>query len=315
VRSDTDSALNLISRSSKITVIAHERPDGDAVGSLLAFALALANSGKDVTPILADGLPARFRFLPGSAGIEKKVPPDAELVIAVDCSDKERMGIAPEPSIDINIDHHPTNAYFAKLNFVRPDAAATAEILYELLPAFGLQITSEIATNLLTGIVTDTIGFRTHSVTPQLLEIAVDLMNLGAPLAEIYEIVLGRRSFTSVRYWGCGLDRIERGDGLVWTTLTLADREKVGYPGDDDADLVNLLTEIEDTQVSIIFVEQPGGKVKVSWRSDPGINVAEIASEFGGGGHEQASGAMIEGELEEVRALVINATKAQTNQA
>ena len=118
-----------------------------------------------------------------------------------------------------------------------------------------------------------------------------------------------------MRYWGCGLDRIERRDGLVWTTLTLADREKVGYPGDDDADLVNLLTEIEDTKVSIIFVEQPGRKVKVSWRSDPGINVAEIASEFGGGGHEQASGAMIEGELEEVRALVINATKAQTNQA
>ena len=312
MRSDTDSALNLISRSSKIAVIAHERPDGDAVGSLLACALALANSGKDVTPILADGLPARFRFLPGSAGIEKKVPPDAELVIAVDCSDKERMGITSEPLIDINIDHHPTNSYFAKLNFVRPDAAATAEILYELLPAFGLQITSEIATNLLTGIVTDTIGFRTHSVTPQLLEIAVDLMNLGAPLADIYEIVLGRRSLTSVRYWGCGLDRIERDDGLVWTTLTLADREKVGYPGDDDADLVNLLTEIEDTQVSIIFVEQSGGKVKVSWRSDPGINVAEIASEFGGGGHEQASGAMIEGDLDEVRTRVITATKAWT---
>ncbi len=315
MRSDTDSALSLISRSSKIAVIAHERPDGDAVGSLLACTLALANSGKDVTPVLMDGLPARFRFLPGSAGVDKKIPPDVELVIAVDCSDKERMGISSDTSIDINIDHHPTNTHFAKINFVWPAAAATTEILYELLPLFKLQITSEIAANLLTGIVTDTIGFSTHSVSPRLLEISADLMNLGAPLAEIYELSLSRRSFTSVRYWGCGLNRIERQAGLVWTTLTLADREKVGYPGNDDADLVNLLTDIEDSQVSIIFVEQSGGKVKVSWRSDPGINVAEVASEFGGGGHEQASGAMIEGELEQVQTRVITATVAQTSRA
>ena len=307
---DIEAAAELIETSTEVAIIAHERPDGDAVGSLLAFTLALVNTNKPVTPVLYDGLPARFRFLPGSALVEKSVPTTADLIISVDCSDKERLGLDIDARIDINIDHHPTNTKYAKLNFVHPNASATAEILYDLLPRFGFRITSEIATNLLTGLVTDTIGFSTDNVTPQVLSISAELMSLGAPLAEIYDYALTRRTFDSMRYWGCGLNQLERKDGVVWATLSLADREKVAYPGNDDADLVNLLSAIEETQISIIFVEQSGGKVKVSWRSKPGINVAALASEFGGGGHEQAAGAMIEGGLDEVRSRVLKAALA-----
>ena len=192
---------------------------------------------------------------------------------------------------------------------MQPHAAATAEVLFDLSIPLGLQITTDIATNLLAGLVTDTIGFRTSNVTPKVLRIAAQLIELGASLAEVYERSLNQRSFVAARYWGCGLSRLEREDGLLWASLTLEDRKSVGYPGPDDADLINLLSTIENSEVILIFVEQSGGKVKVSWRSRSGLNVASLANAFGGGGHEQAAGAMIAGELDEVKAKVLSATR------
>jgi phosphoesterase RecJ-like protein len=135
------------------------------------------------------------------------------------------------------------------------------------------------------------------------------LIELGAPLAEIYERALNRRSVIAARYWGRGLSRLEQEDGLVWTCLTLEDRQSVGYSGKDDADLINLLSTIDGAEVTVIFVEQPKGAVKVSWRSRAGLNIAPLAEAFGGGGHHQAAGAMIVGELEEVTKRVISATR------
>ena len=141
------------------------------------------------------------------------------------------------------------------------------------------------------------------------MEIAAELINLGAPMAEIYARTLNQRSFVSAQYWGKGLNRLERKNGILWTSLTIEDRKVVGYPGSDDADLVNLLATIEGIQVVLIFIEQIGGKVKVSWRSRPGVNVAEIAFSFGGGGHEQAAGATIEGDMQEIQQRVLTATR------
>ena len=180
----------------------------------------------------------------------------------------------------------------------------------ELADPLGLEIDSYIATNLLAGLVTDTIGFRTTNVTPKVLQVVARLIELGAPLAEIYELALNRRSFIAARYWGRGLSRLEQEDGLVWTSLTLEDRQHVGYSGKDDADLINLLSTIDGAEVTVIFVEQPGGTVKVSWRSRAGLNIATLAEAFGGGGHHQAAGAMIDGDLEEVSKRVISATRA-----
>jgi len=146
-------------------------------------------------------------------------------------------------------------------------------------------------------------------VTSRTLEIASALVGLGAPMAEIYARTLNQRTFVSAQYWGKGLNRLEREDGILWTSLTIEDRKAVGYPGSDDADLVNLLATIEGIQVVLIFIEQTGGKVKVSWRSRLGVNVAEIATSFGGGGHEQAAGATIEGELAEIQQRVLAVTR------
>ena len=312
VKDEIDQAQALLERADTIVVIGHERPDGDAVGSLNAISIGLENKGKKVTSVLADGVPRRFLFLPGAERVQQTLPTECDLLIAVDCSAVERTGYDLESfprGIDINIDHHPTNNHFGAINFVEKHAAATAEVLYDLSVPFGLQINTDVATNLLAGLVTDTIGFRTSNVTPKVLRITAHLIELGAPLAEVYERSLNQRSFVAARYWGCGLSRLERENGLLWASLTLEDKKSVGYPGQDDADLINLLSTIESSEVTLIFVEQSEGKVKVSWRSRSGLNVARLANEFGGGGHEQAAGAMVAGELDEVRDRVLSATR------
>lgn len=304
----------MIAEAEHIAVLSHERPDGDAVGALLASVLALESAGHTVEGVLIEGIPRRFHFLPGAAAVVKTIPIDADLLFVVDCSDEKRTGFPPEAfrhPIAVNIDHHPTNTKFASINIVDPSAASTTEILAELLPALDVAIDADMATNLLIGMVTDTLGFRTRSVSPELLMRAADMLRLGAPLAEIYERALVERSFVGARYWGLGLARMQREDGLLWTSLTLEDRRQVGYPGSDDADLINLLTTVQGASVSVIFIEQPEHKVKISWRSRSGLDVASIAEAFGGGGHQAAAGAMVEGGLEEVQQKVLQVTRSK----
>jgi len=312
-QSELDSIQQMIQGANSIAVISHERPDGDAIGSLLAVVSAFQQQGKRVSAHMIDGLPGRYKFLPGSQFVSETLPSEADLWIFVDASDAERSGFPSEKfpeTIDIQIDHHPTNNRFAMVNVVDDQAASTTQILFDLLPALGFELDTDVATNLLVGLITDTIGFRTHSVTPEVLEIAAELMRKGASMAKIYEKVLSERSFVSVHYWGKGLNRIERLNGLVWTSLTLEDRSEVGYPGSDDADLVNLLSRIEEAHIALVFVEQSESSVKVSWRSSPDFDVSQTASSFGGGGHRQAAGATIEGSLAEVQGRVLAATEA-----
>ena len=147
-------------------------------------------------------------------------------------------------------------------------------------------------------------------MTPKALRVAADLMETGVDLPTLYQQALLSRSLNAVRYWGTGLSKINANGRMVWTTLSLADRQQIGYPGRDDADLVNVLSTIEDTDIVLIFIEQSEERVKVSWRSKPGFDVSQIAVNFGGGGHKTAAGAEIEGSLEEVVSTVLQATKS-----
>jgi phosphoesterase RecJ-like protein len=294
-----------------VTIIAHLRPDGDAVGSLLGLTLSLEASGKNVMPVLADGIPPRFQFLPGADRVRNTIPNEMDLLITLDCADLERAGLSEKHprQPDINIDHHPTNTRFAKFNLVDPSASATAEILYDLSGPLCLPINTDVATNLITGLITDTIGFRTENVTPKVLRVAADLMEFGADLHDAYYRGMVDRSYLEARFWGLGLSRLQMDAGVLWTSLTLEDSRSIGYGGKGDADLIDLLSTITDVQVAIVFVEQSRGKVKVSWRSRKGTDVSRLAEKFGGGGHEPAAGAMIDGDLEEVQVRVLAATR------
>jgi len=295
-----------------ILIASHVRPDGDAVGSLLGLGLALRQAGKTVQMALADGVPSSFRHLEGSDQVRKEPGGAFDTFITVDCADFKRTG-KPFQSLgvpDINIDHHITNERFGKLNLIEGDEVATAAILTNHLPGWGMEITRPIAAALLTGIITDTLGFRTSNMTSEALRQAADLVDTGVDMPDLYMRGLVRRSFAATRYWGAGLSKLEQADGLVWGTLTLEDRKACGYTGNDDADLINTISAIDGHKVGMIFVEQHDSHVKISWRAlEPGIDVSPVAKHFQGGGHAAAAGADIPGALADVQPLVLKTTR------
>ena len=306
-----EEASEKIKQSERIAVISHIRPDGDAIGSLLAVGLSLKEQGKLVQMVLADRIPENFTFLKGFEQVKTFIQYPVDMVIVVDCSEKSRIGqvLSPELTPDLNIDHHITNQEFAIVNLIDTEAAATAEILFNIFPKLNLQLTPEVIDALLTGILTDTIGFRTSNVSPTTLRIAATLMEEGANLPNLYKQTLASRSFPALKYWGFGLNKLTFDNKMVWATLTLEDREKSGYSGRDDADLINLISAIEDVNIAVLFIEQHGGSVKISWRAQNGYDVSELAEQFGGGGHRAASGAELMGTLLDVQEAVLRKTR------
>lgn len=299
-----------IRNARKPLITSHIRPDGDAIGSIIGLGLSLKNLGKLPQLVLQDGLPARYRFLKGSTDVSNAFHEDFDLVIALDCADQHRLGKNLEAiPIDINIDHHVTNSRFGKLNLILPEKTATAAILAEILPQMGFALDPDSSSALLMGILTDTIGYRTPNVSPHTLRLSADLVEAGANLAEIYKQTLISQSFSASQLWGFALSRLSQNGDIVWTSITLEDRENAGYAGRDDADLTNVLSSIENAKVSILFNEQNDGKVKVSWRSDSEADVSRIAQSFGGGGHPPAAGAEISGSLEQVQEIVLDRTR------
>jgi phosphoesterase RecJ-like protein len=300
--------------SQRILVVSHIRPDGDAVGSLLGMGLALQSAGKDVQMVLPDAVPANLRHLRGSDQISLRPSGVFDLVIVLDVSDLPRIGnVLDGYGIpDINIDHHYTNERFARLNLVECQAVATSEIIAKHILALGILMTEAVADALLTGMITDTIGFRTKNVNAATMRIVADLMDAGGCLSEMYYPALVQHSYSGASYWGAGLSRLKYMNGLVWTYLSLEDRHKAGYKANDDADLINILSAIEGADVAMILVEQSTSRVKISWRlcghSFQDIDVSQIAKMFGGGGHKAAAGAEMNSAIAEAITTAVEVT-------
>ena len=305
IKSRLDAAQNIV-------VASHVRPDGDAIGSLLGLGLALKNAGKAVQMVLVDGVPSSFKHLKGSEYIVREPQGGQDTFITVDSADFKRVGKFFENfgQPDINIDHHITNEEFGKLNLIEAEEVATAAILTHYLPVWGYEITKPIAAALLTGIITDTLGFRTANTNPSALRLCAQLMETGADMSELYMNSLVKKSFPAARYWGAGLSSMEQKNGIVWSTLTLEDRRRSGYTGNDDADLINMISAIDGNKVGMIFVEQSDNHVKISWRAlESGLDVSKVAQHFNGGGHAAAAGADIPGALNEIQPLVLRTTR------
>ena len=301
-----------LENAKNVVVASHIRPDGDAIGSLLGLGLALINAGKSVQMVLVDGLSSSFKHLEGSELIVKEPQGEHDTFITVDCADFKRVGKFFENfgQPDINIDHHKTNEKFGILNLIEAEEVATAAILTNYLPIWGYEITKPIADALLTGIITDTLGFRTSNTNPSALRLCAKLMETGANMPNLYMRSLVKKSFVAARYWGAGLSSMEQKHGIVWSTLTLVDRKKTGYGGNDDADLINMISAIDGNKVGMIFVEQSDSNVKISWRAlEDGIDVSKVAKHFKGGGHAAAAGADIPGALKDIQPLVLKTTQ------
>ncbi|NPA07132.1 MAG: bifunctional oligoribonuclease/PAP phosphatase NrnA [Chloroflexi bacterium] len=292
-------------------LVSHVSPDGDAVGSLLGLGWALRAQGKQVALVLADPVPENLRFLPAAETIQSRAQQRPDLVVAVDCGDRSRVGDALPANwaVDVNIDHHKTNTHFGRYNVVEPDAPSTTAIIAEHLADWGLPLPRESALALLTGLITDTLGLRAPTVRPETLRLAARLMEAGADISLAFYEAMVAKSFAMTRYLGIGQARAQLIEGVVWSYLTRADREATGFPEPDDAGLVNHLLNVREASISVVLIElDEPGRIKVSWRAKEGWDVGELARSFGGGGHTAAAGARVEGTLDQVREQVLART-------
>lgn len=310
--------VNLIDHAldgaNKIVAITHVSPDGDAISSLVAMGLALQQLDKQVTLVVDDGLPDRFRYLPLSNQVQTEPDGDYDLIIALDAGDSQRLGKAfadlsqPRPSI-INIDHHITNSYYGDINLVVPDASATVEILFNLFPELGIEITPDLATALLSGLVTDTLGFRTANVSSDTLRTAKALVDVGADLFSVTAKALTLKPFSTLLMWQKGLNNVQLEEGVIWTSISYQERLETGYEDTSSFGLGNLLAEVKEAVMSAVFLESANGRVKVGFRCRPPFNVSQLAKNLGGGGHHLAAGCTLDGPLEEVVLMVVKRSK------
>lgn len=292
----------------RVLIGTHEHPDGDAVGSSLALLHALRLQGKQVTVYLPDPAPDYLQFLPGADQVTTEKPEVAayDVVVVVDYTQLYRTHLETEVLTHPNticIDHHYDNVQQARVNLVVPEAAATAQILTELFRSTGVPITRDIATCLLTGIFTDTGSFMHDSTTPEILEMAAELMSHGARLSHIAHETYQKKELPSLRIWGRALSRVivNPTTGAAVSVVTRQDLAECQATLDDLSGVVNLLNTLPQTTFALLLTEYEPGKIKGSLRSEPqkGVDVSKIAQRLGGGGHKLASGFEVVGHLVE----------------
>jgi phosphoesterase RecJ-like protein len=303
----------------RIAIATHVDPDPDAIGSATAFGLALRAMGKDVALLCDDSPSPRSWFLPLANEITNTLPADfvPEMLVALDASDRERLGKAAEPLLAagipvINIDHHITNLQYGVINIVDVESSATAELLVDLIDALGVDITPDIARCLMVGLVGDTRAFSTPSVTPKTLAIAARLLEIGVDLADIVDRVHTRLSVDQLRLWGLALSDLHLQERVIWTSVPKQAREQLGLNNLTENGLSSLLLNAKEASISAAFIEKEDGRVEISFRARPGYNVAEVALALGGGGHALAAGCTVEGPLDRAVGDVVDRLLRQT---
>ena len=305
-----------IVQASNILVTTHIGPDGDALGSLTAVGQMLTAMGKQFDMACDDGVLRKFDYLPLARDVRRRVDHRKiyDLLIAVDCGDEFRMGyvysrLRCEPVV-INIDHHISNNNFGNINLVVADVTSTAELLANLIPKMGVEIDQGIATSLMTGMVTDTLGFRVTGVTGETLKVAGDLISAGADLAQITLKALVLQELNTVKIWGKGLNKMQVEDMVAWAVISQKDQQAISDDPVSNHGLGNMIADIHGVAMGAVFTEKEDGEIKIGFRSRPPWDVATLASELGGGGHRFASGCSQHGELDDVVQLVITKAKA-----
>lgn len=313
---DLAEITSLIDCHDNILCVSHVGPDGDAVGSLLGMAWMLRHLGKRATPALQDPVPDNLATLPGADAViaPDQVADDYDLIVCLDASSADRMGKVFRPSDHADIpllviDHHVTNTYFGDLNWVAPEYASTCQMLVYLADALDIPLTEALAECLLTGVVTDTLCFRTSNTDANVLEAAMRLMQGGADLAAITAQTLNRRPFSLVTLWGSVLSTVQLENGVIWAKVSREQFAASGYESTNELNLSSLLVSTIEADLSATFAEKADEDgqpvVECSFRAKPGFDVATLAFSLGGGGHPPASGCTLPGSLDDVSHRVV----------
>ena len=311
-----DEILKEIKNAETFVILAHESPDGDAIGSSLAMCLALQNMGKTAEVVMKE-YPANFKFLPGVENIKTEGSlEEYDMAIVVDCPDLKRVNSIyhkyfENAKVKVEFDHHGKNAMFGDYNIVDQVSPACAQILVSSFQYLQIEITKDIATCLLTGIITDTGGFKNSGITAETFEFAAWALTKGVNVSKIYRQSMMIITKSKFEIQKIAMDRLEFfADGkIAFTYITKEDDSKVDMQAGDHDGIVEIGRNIKSVEISIFLYEKEKG-FKVSLRSNDYVDVSEICMIFGGGGHVKAAGATINMNLEDAKKIIISeATK------
>lgn len=299
-------AKNLIEQSQNILFTTHERTDGDDLGSVLALAIYLKSIGKKVTVAVTGGVPSRLDFMPMSDEVTENIKPDNfDLLIVSGCSNLERINNDEIQNLDIptiNFDHHPDNQNFATINVVESTKSSVAELVYDFFVFCGWPMNSQIATCLLTGIITDTGLFMHSNTQAETLAAAGELMQRGAQMSQVVKNTFSSSDLVHLHSWGKGLENsyYNPDKQVIYSVITQKTLKELGNPELANFEgLVETLNKVPEAKYAILLKEDSDGRIKASLRSDPhkGVDVREIAKSLGGGGHKWAAGFSVYGQL------------------
>lgn len=300
----------------RVIISGHVMPDGDCLGSVAALGLALEKLGKNVTLASPDPLPEVYHFLPGAARFligEQALGRDYDLLVAVDLSNPERLGPLKELLTRVplvcTIDHHKGNHLFGHYNYVDPTAAATGEIIQDLLDVMHISSCGDIGVCLYTAIATDTGSFRYQNTTPGTHRRVARLMEEGLDAAKVNVLLFEQKSLLHLRVLQAALQTLDLTPcgRIAWMSVSKETLDSLGAQDEHTDGLIEYVRSLRGVEVAMLFREIRPGRWKVGFRSRGSVDVQRVASSFNGGGHMRAAGAVVDGKAEEVIKKVVAA--------
>ncbi|MFA5156273.1 MAG: DHH family phosphoesterase [Candidatus Omnitrophota bacterium] len=304
-----------ISAAKEIAVSGHVNPDGDSIGSLLSLGLGLESLNKRVQMLSVDGVPQKYTGLPGAKRIVTKITRPADLAITVDCSNKEILGSAYgmlKGAKDIlEIDHHEFRRPFGNIKYIEPKAAAVGELIYRLLKKLNINITNDIAQNLLTSVIVETDSFRLPNVSQFTFEVSAELIKSGVDFYRLVNTVFWATRKESAVLAGICLSRCKflKANRIVWSIIRQSDFRKIRGKDEDVDAVADQMRAIKDVEIAVLLREKKKGLLRVSLRSKDKVNIAQIAEYYGGGGHFDVAGCTIPDNPKIIRQLLAMAKK------
>ena len=292
--------LDVLKRGRRFLVTSHARPDGDALGSILACGMLLDQLGKEVDMVTAGPVPQLYRFLPGAHSIRSTgaISGHYDAAILLECDRLDRSGIEGlEPLLLVNIDHHLSGSAYAHINWIDRSAPSVGEMVYRLALAAGARLTPEMATCLYTTLLTDTGGFCYGAVEASTFEFARNLVVAGAHPVQIAQDVCFSAPLSKLLIHGAALKNLHCDGRLAWLWVTHEDMERARAADEDCEGIVNFALGISGVEAAAFLRELAHGQVRLSLRSKGRLNVAAIAESLAGGGHQNAAGCTIDGPL------------------
>jgi len=302
--------VDAIHQKHRFVVSSHARPDGDSIGSQLAFAYAARALGKEVTVVNRDAAPPPLMAFPGvpSIQIADHVSGDFDAAVIMECGDLARPGVAGlEQYFVINIDHHPGNTNYGALNWFDESAAACGEMVFDLVTALKVPLSREIATHIYLAILTDTGSFHYSSISPRTFDICRQLLDVGVDAVEVARNVYDSNNMGRLKLFGAVLSSMQL-DTTGRIAIVYLDHEMARAAGgtyEDTEGLINLPLTVKEIQAVVFFKQSEGDEYRVSMRSKDNIDIGAIAKEFGGGGHKNAAGCTVAGAIDALQKTFI----------